>query len=83
MVLEKRFVGKDARWRYKREYKENRMFNSYLDSNYDFYDDIARQNGYKSWVMRHNRFTGWVHEAGAEKFWLLMVHRHPELIIPF
>jgi len=83
MVLEKRFVGKDARWRYKREYRENRMFNSHLDSTYDFGGDIARKNAYRSYVARHNDFSGWLSLQAAATFWLIMCDRHPDLTIPF
>lgn len=43
----------NARERYNAEYHEDRIFRSYLNSGYDFEGDVAKQNGYKSWNLRH------------------------------
>ena len=50
-MTEKRFEGLTARQRYEKEYRENRIFNSYLNSNFDFGGDAARLNAYHSWQM--------------------------------
>ena len=51
-MTEKRFEGLTARQRYEKEYRENRIFNSHLNSNFDFGGDAARLNAYRSWQMR-------------------------------
>lgn len=42
----------NARERYEAEYHESRMFNAYLNSDWDFNGDTAKLNAYRSWQMR-------------------------------
>jgi len=43
----------NSKERYLAEWHENRMFKSYLTSDFDFGGDAARLNGYRSWQMKH------------------------------
>jgi len=78
-----RFSGLSTRERYLREYRENRMFNSYLHTDYDFGGDTARKNGYRSWVMRHSRMVGWKNQLRFEVFDLKRGVLLPEYWLPF
>jgi len=51
-MIEKRFQNLNTRQRYELEYRECRIFNSYLDSQWDYEGDTARLNAYRSWQMR-------------------------------
>ena len=50
--MSNRFAYLTPRQRYHREYHECRMFNSYLNTDFSFEGDIARQNAYRSWCLR-------------------------------
>lgn len=43
----------NAKQRYYAEWRDNRVFNSYLTSKWDFNGDKAQENGYKSWQLKH------------------------------
>lgn len=51
-MIENRFKRLTPRQRYEQEYRECRMFTTYLDSKWDFEGDSARLNAYRSWQMR-------------------------------
>lgn len=79
----KRFVGLNARERYNKQYREDRVFSSYPDQTWSFPMDTPRVNAYFSYVNRREKFRGWANDARRLKFAKLISERYPLVHIPF
>jgi hypothetical protein len=59
----KRFAGLSARRQYQLEFRENRVFQTYLNSPVPVGYNVARINGFISWVESRKYFLGWTNQA--------------------